>query len=320
MTLATRKRWKRPLPDEAFFHILREFPNLRIVHINFYGNDRGIEELAKLRHLSELQIYGLLGLPVGSVQLIAWISQLKKLQILQVNCLGSRLTGFEALADLQHLKLIVFGRGCPDATLQEVASLPHLAQLAIDEPQTRGNRPTQSGFEALRRAPALKTVILFGVRPGFKSDLLAIAQSALPDCLVTTTPPRGVQRERAPQAWMAMFILAVALGVQLSCAISQSGQPTGAPFCLGPCLAGTGIERGPHWLDRVAIHSGRIHVDIRFCLSHNGSDSDDRSHGGHDSNGGESEGRSASASWHFALGAGLDPVASAAGFEGASII
>ena len=83
---------QRELPDADFFHILREFPNLKIVRITFYGNDRGIDELAKLQHLSELEINGLRNPTVGP-QNLAWIGRLTNLRALKVGCPGDRIDG-----------------------------------------------------------------------------------------------------------------------------------------------------------------------------------------------------------------------------------
>ena len=204
------------MPNADFFHILREFPDLKIVRITFYGNDRGIDELAKLQHLNELEISGLRS-PAAGPQNLAWIGRLTHLRALKVGCPGDRLTGFATLAGLQHLELIAFDWGCPDTTLEQLAVLPHLKDLAIYGGSTGVALPTRAGFAALAQAPALKTVTLFGWPAGLGNELRSVAQAALPACSVSELAPWGKpSSQQMPSTWLSTVFLAIGLGLHLS--------------------------------------------------------------------------------------------------------
>jgi hypothetical protein len=237
------KLWRDPArgkytgpPTEAFYKILEEFPNLRILISSFESNEpTGIDQIVAVKSLEYLSLnsFGLYDL--------APLASLRNLRRLDLQLMGSakhvdgkwmmpEMKGMGALASLPKLDTLLLRRRflINDAMLTEVGSLPHLSVLLLDQerpfPRTPvspeidrlpiGQPPTKAGYEALARALALRVLYVNGQ----SAEETALAKASAPRLWVFENSSATVQLGvlRAPfMVLLPCFCFAAAIGLQL---------------------------------------------------------------------------------------------------------
>jgi hypothetical protein len=240
-------------PDDAFYKILEEFPNLRSVHYSCYGEPTGMERIVSLAQLETLSLDGF-----GFFDL-APLRTLRNLRRLEIGLFETqkyvngvlqqppKLEGLGALTSLPKLDTLVLRTRSVvnDAVLTEVGSLPHLAVLVLDladSPRTPLSA-TQAGFDALARAPALQTLYVGGRFPEDYTELAALAKASAPRLWIYSS--RHDSKKTIPLTFlMPCFWFAMAIGVQLSSQFLGSGSRLVPRFASSHALVGVVLSAG----------------------------------------------------------------------------
>lgn len=212
-------------PDDNFYEILREFPNVRQVRWGSFGGDVPVEEFARLSHLECLTISMGFGV-VNKQGTLARLASLRNLRLLELSVF-SPLDHFDSLAAWPSLQTIVFRstRDVDDQVLEEMARLPHLKTVVIDILDTpQQDLPfSTAGFEALAKSPTLEKLYLGGRSPGDHERLLASAAPAFLGRTIYTA--RAEQPMQFPfiARIAPAFLLAGAIGFQLASQFRSPG-------------------------------------------------------------------------------------------------
>lgn len=196
-TPPVQKRDASPVP----FDILREFPNLRYVHISVPTAQIGVTMLANPQ--------GIRYLDAGTLQDLAPLAAMRDLERLDLT-LADTTNNISALASLPKLKtLFVWNNRFLDGrTLAEIAGLPHLECLVIQS-SLKDPMTTEAALAELAHAPQLRSLYIGPPWGPPESELLAEARAALPNLDVRP----AVDIVRAP--WfvgIAPAFLAMAVG------------------------------------------------------------------------------------------------------------
>ncbi len=224
-------------PEEQFYRVLDDFPNLRQVEYTGFGKNTGFDRVVRVPGLEYLTLSGVEPLDLAPLE------QSRNLRWLDLQT-SKPPKNLGALARLPHLETIVVSSwmAIDDQLLAEIARLPDLKTLVLDFSYYYPFQPprlTAAGFAQLKQSPALTEVFVAGRPEG--RELLAMARTALPQFNVRPALAR-------PRIWgvgllhILPFVgLATAIGVQLS---SQMRSPlrrvapgfTGLHYTVGMVL------------------------------------------------------------------------------------
>jgi hypothetical protein len=240
-------------PDEAFYKILDEFPNLRSVRYSYFGEPTGLDRIVSLAQLETLSLDGFGFFDLARLRSL---QNLRRLEIglfeIQKSVNGvlqplPKLEGLDALASLPKLDTLVLRTRSVvnDAVLTEVGSLPHLSMLVLDladSPHTPLST-TEAGFDALARAPELQTLYVGGRFPEDYTQLAFLAKASAPRLWIFSS--RHDSTKSIPFTFlMPCFWFAMAIGGQLASQFLGSGSRLIPGFASSHALVGVVLSAG----------------------------------------------------------------------------
>lgn len=164
-------------PDDSFYAILSEFPNLHSLTYMDFGTNVDLKELRQLTHLESLTLND----PLNRFDLseVAGFSGLKRLQISSFRARHDLV----ALAGLRELDTVIFETrsAVDDETLRQLAKLPALKTLVFnftDTPQQPWS-VAEPELVVLDRSATLRTVYVTS-RSGDQAQLISAMRTVLP--------------------------------------------------------------------------------------------------------------------------------------------
>lgn len=238
-----KRDWIQALPDEEFYVVLTEFPNLRIVLWDLYPGLAGIQEISELQRLEYLSI----NFVTSDAELSSLADHLRRLphlRQLEIGHSGVPLADIAALSSLDSLESLIFTSrfSVNDDTLAEIARLPDLRELVLAfHRSSPAHEPiTSAGFAALARSPSLRQVYVGGYLPEDQTTLYELAAQSLGGKMVK---PAVVARQRSSLVLTLFPLLfwAAAVGLQLSIQFIGSKRRVMPRFVLLHAIVGTAL-------------------------------------------------------------------------------
>jgi hypothetical protein len=236
-------------PDEAFYQILDEFPNLRQVW-GVYAYPCDMRHFTKLSKLEYLVAHG------SEVRHLEALKSLSNLKRLDLN-VAFPPAGLGALIDLPNLEMLVFTSRAAvgDDLLKTVARFPHLKTLVLqfsiipippDWPKDRkfnDRMPpiTTAGLDALAAAPKLDAIYFGGfVSRSDEEDLLKLLRKSR-----AAVYPAVVEKERILQYCLAILptiLFSIPIGAQLTSQFQSPFRRIAPRFASSHAYVGIGLS------------------------------------------------------------------------------
>lgn len=202
-----------PPPDDDFFRVIDEFPNVRRVTFDWWDNGARLERLTALKQLEAIEIQNWMARP--RAEELAGLARVKSLRRIEW-AVYDPLEGLDQLAALPHLETMVFTSrfSLNDGVLAQIAALPQLETLVLDLWSSSPAREpiTVDGLAALAGAPRLKTVYVGDPRPGESGRLMWMARRALPP-RIAVEAARGARAPFGAMFFSLMPSVTLALGI-----------------------------------------------------------------------------------------------------------